>query len=174
MNNFYKRANFSPITQLSKPNFKWSLSFCIVFMLFLFSNSALAQPSSFSISGCSVPGADGNYTLDATNPINSCPCYDHESNGKSVQYSGAWILDKTPCSAGPYADIPLYHGFDCDISTATALICDPNTTLSLSGTSTQSIPTLSEWGLIILALLLLTLGTLYLVQPQVRNSFEQE
>ncbi len=36
--------------------------------------------------------------------------------------------------------------------------------------SPAGIPTLSEWGLIILALLLMTLGTLYLVQP----SFQQQ
>ncbi|MEZ4886324.1 MAG: IPTL-CTERM sorting domain-containing protein [Chitinophagales bacterium] len=36
------------------------------------------------------------------------------------------------------------------------------------------VPTLSEWGLIILALLLMTLGALYLVQPKWRNSLEQE
>lgn len=32
------------------------------------------------------------------------------------------------------------------------------------------VPTLSEWGLIILALLLMTLGTLYLVQPNFREA----
>ncbi|MFK7905439.1 MAG: IPTL-CTERM sorting domain-containing protein, partial [Chitinophagales bacterium] len=37
-----------------------------------------------------------------------------------------------------------------------------------------SIPTLSEWGLIVLALLFMTLGTLYLVQPNFRRSFEQK
>ncbi len=36
------------------------------------------------------------------------------------------------------------------------------------------VPTLSEWGLIILALLLMTFGTLYLVQPNWRGRFEQE
>ncbi len=37
------------------------------------------------------------------------------------------------------------------------------------------IPTLSEWGLLILALLFMTLGTLYLLQPKFRGGiFEQE
>jgi len=36
------------------------------------------------------------------------------------------------------------------------------------------VPTLSEWGLILLALLLMTFGTLYLVQPNWRGRFEQE
>ncbi|MEZ4885111.1 MAG: hypothetical protein R3E32_10330 [Chitinophagales bacterium] len=36
--------------------------------------------------------------------------------------------------------------------------------------STAAIPTLSQWSLIILALLLMTAGTLYLVQPMVRGA----
>jgi len=36
-----------------------------------------------------------------------------------------------------------------------------------------SIPTLSEWGLIVLALMLMTLGTLHLIQPNLRNSLKQ-
>lgn len=40
----------------------------------------------------------------------------------------------------------------------------------LPTTTTNSIPTLSEWGLIILALMLMILGTLYLLQP----SFKKE
>ncbi|MGB1243759.1 MAG: IPTL-CTERM sorting domain-containing protein, partial [Chitinophagales bacterium] len=43
-----------------------------------------------------------------------------------------------------------------------------------SSSPPAGIPTLSEWGLLILALLLMTFGTLYLVQPSVRHSFEQE
>ncbi len=39
--------------------------------------------------------------------------------------------------------------------------------------SNPKVPTLSEWGLIILALLLMTLGVLYLVQPNWRRRFEQ-
>ncbi len=47
-------------------------------------------------------------------------------------------------------------------------------TLTPNSSGAASIPTLSEWGLIILALLLLTLGTLVLVQPNWRGIFEQE
>lgn len=43
-----------------------------------------------------------------------------------------------------------------------------------SSSNPTSVPTLSQWGLIILALLLMTLGTLYLVQPNWRGRFEQE
>ncbi|MEZ4886000.1 MAG: IPTL-CTERM sorting domain-containing protein [Chitinophagales bacterium] len=35
------------------------------------------------------------------------------------------------------------------------------------------VPTLSEWGLIVLALLLMTLGTLYLLQPNWRGRSEE-
>jgi len=38
----------------------------------------------------------------------------------------------------------------------------------------EAIPTLSEWGLIILALMFMTMGTLYLVQPNFRGGLEQE
>ncbi len=47
------------------------------------------------------------------------------------------------------------------------------TTNSACVSSGGDVPTLSEWGLIILALLLMTLGTLYLVQPNWRRRFEQ-
>lgn len=47
-------------------------------------------------------------------------------------------------------------------TTNTGLICGSDLSAS---TSSPEVPTLSEWGLIILALLLMTLGTLYLVQP---------
>ncbi len=47
--------------------------------------------------------------------------------------------------------------------------------LTPPASSNTDVPTLSEWGLIILALLLMTLGTLYLVQPKFRGGiFEQE
>lgn len=42
-----------------------------------------------------------------------------------------------------------------------------------SSAAPTSIPTLSEWGLIILALLLMTFGTLYLVQPNWRQELEE-
>ncbi len=40
-----------------------------------------------------------------------------------------------------------------------------NAISSGSGSTSNDIPTLSEWGLIILALLLMTFGTIYLIQP---------
>lgn len=47
-------------------------------------------------------------------------------------------------------------------------------TLTPNSSGAASIPTLSEWGLIVLALFLMTLGTLVLVQPDWRGGFEQE
>ncbi|MFK7907330.1 MAG: IPTL-CTERM sorting domain-containing protein [Chitinophagales bacterium] len=54
-------------------------------------------------------------------------------------------------------------------STIHTSIGDIVTTITFDSTaSPASIPTLSEWGLIILALLLMTAGTLYLLQPNWR------
>ena len=58
----------------------------------------------------------------------------------------------------------------------------PNTGISSGATSggiscavaPAGVPTLSEWGLIILALMFMTMGTLYLVQPNFRRGFEQK
>lgn len=55
-----------------------------------------------------------------------------------------------------------------DISTSTTAVDFYLQTASIVQTS--SIPTLSEWGLIVLALLLMTLGTLYLVQLNKQNA----
>ncbi|MFK7908644.1 MAG: IPTL-CTERM sorting domain-containing protein [Chitinophagales bacterium] len=48
--------------------------------------------------------------------------------------------------------------------------------MTISAVAPTGIPTLSEWGLIVLALLFMTMGTLYLVQPNFRGrlGFEQE
>ncbi len=42
----------------------------------------------------------------------------------------------------------------------------------LIASSGGDVPTLSEWGLIVLALLLMTLGTLYLLKPSVQRRVE--
>ncbi|MFK7907765.1 MAG: IPTL-CTERM sorting domain-containing protein [Chitinophagales bacterium] len=60
------------------------------------------------------------------------------------------------------SNVPLTSDMDFEIS------------VQPSSAAPASIPTLSEWGLIILALSFMTLGTLYLVQPSVRSSLEQE
>ncbi len=65
-----------------------------------------------------------------------------------------------PC----HANFPWSTG--CGI---TSLTGDCTPTIANGG----DVPTLSEWGLIILALLLMTLGTLYLAQPNWRRRFEQ-
>ncbi|MFK7907762.1 MAG: IPTL-CTERM sorting domain-containing protein [Chitinophagales bacterium] len=69
----------------------------------------------------------------------------------------SWTLDGANIGAGHYA---------ININAAQ--------TGTVANACAPPVPTLSEWGLIILALLLLTLGTLYLLQPSVRSSLEQE
>lgn len=121
-------------------------------LLFLTTNFISAQPISFTISGCSVAGGavNGDYTQSATD-VNSCPCI------------------------GFVPTIPLYeHGGDpCDISVAiirSVVDCDPATTLSNIQYATPDVPTLSEWGLLNLALLLIICGTLSLMKE---NKLEQ-
>ena len=46
--------------------------------------------------------------------------------------------------------------------------------LDSSGCGCPSVPTMSEWGLLILALLLMTLGTVYLIQPNTNLIDERE
>ncbi|MGB0930251.1 MAG: IPTL-CTERM sorting domain-containing protein [Chitinophagales bacterium] len=46
--------------------------------------------------------------------------------------------------------------------------------VSFMQTPLDIIPTLSEWGLIILSLLFMTMGTLYLLQPNFRSKFDFE
>ncbi|MEZ4885311.1 MAG: IPTL-CTERM sorting domain-containing protein [Chitinophagales bacterium] len=55
------------------------------------------------------------------------------------------------------------------VNTSMQVAAKINAVSSGSGPVSNSIPTLSEWGLIILALLFMTFGTLYLVQPNVEE-----
>ncbi|MFK7905019.1 MAG: IPTL-CTERM sorting domain-containing protein, partial [Chitinophagales bacterium] len=52
-------------------------------------------------------------------------------------------------------------------SPSVGLICGQDLTAPPVVASAPGVPTLSEWGLIVLALMLMTAGTLYLVQPMV-------
>mgnify|MGYP000501229754 CR=1 FL=1 len=72
-----------------------------------------------------------------------------------------------PLGAGTY-------GLVLDEFTPNGTIYQFSITLTPNSSGAVSIPTISEWGLIILALLLMTLGILYLVQPDWRGGFEQE
>ncbi|MEZ4887299.1 MAG: IPTL-CTERM sorting domain-containing protein [Chitinophagales bacterium] len=65
------------------------------------------------------------------------------------------------------------NSFDIVHSIPSNIICQVGIVAD-SQTAAASIPTLSEWGLLILALLLMTFGTLYLVQPNWRERLEQE
>ncbi|MGB0932544.1 MAG: IPTL-CTERM sorting domain-containing protein, partial [Chitinophagales bacterium] len=70
-------------------------------------------------------------------------------------------------------DYPTGQYYDDDTGSVTSLDYDFGVTIQPS--STPTVPTLSEWGLIILALSFMTLGTLYLLQPKFRGGvFEQE
>ena len=161
-------TNLSSKIQEFKPNPKWLFSLCLIFSLSFSSNSLLGQPDTFTISGCSNAGANGNYTRDAVD-YNGCPCYNNSNGG--IMYKALTSLDwisynaSGTCGFGGSAQA-IYQGYACDITVVTSFNCDPATTLSFPTPPTpSSVPTLSEWGLLILALLLMTLGTLYLVQP---------
>ncbi|MFK7905088.1 MAG: IPTL-CTERM sorting domain-containing protein [Chitinophagales bacterium] len=175
MNNFNFFAQEGKLKAICLP------SFCLVFLLFISSNFLLAQPDSFTISGCSVfsGAANGDYTRNATD-VEGCPCYNNSNGGSLFKepFTLTWIYNDTYTCTGLLSGFSynVYaQGSDaCDISTATTTQCDPSTTLSFPSPSSASIPTLSEWGLIILALLFMTAGTLYLVQPNFRKSFEQK
>jgi len=161
---------------LPKPNFKWLLSFCLVALLSFSSNSLLAQPSAFTISGCSA-GANGNYTRSSTD-VNSCACYENSTGGVLYYQSGfggSWLSTTGSCANRGNSFTGVYNASGCDISNATAQSCDPATSLSFPPppAAPASIPTLSEWGLIILALMFMTMGTLYLVQPNMQEKLER-
>jgi len=70
---------------------------------------------------------------------------------------------------------PEEYGITLGENTNEGSIYEISITLALTPPSSGgNVPTLSEWGLIILALLLMTLGTLVLVQPNWRGRFGQE
>ncbi|MEZ4886411.1 MAG: hypothetical protein R3E32_16870 [Chitinophagales bacterium] len=124
-------------------NFKWFLSFCLVGLLSLSSNFALAQPDSFTIAGCSVTGADGNYTRDAADAL-GCPCYNNSNGGILVNDAGGWSFSSATCSNPFGVPRTLLYNSDsgnayCDISAATNATCAPSTTLILAAPS-ASIP----------------------------------
>ena len=131
--------------------------------------SIFAYPDSFTItSACDPWGGgevEGAYTRHATD-VDGCPCYDGPNGSLKKTSFGDWGFFGAPCPSPHSASVIYDLGPDvCDISTAIAsTICDPANSLILP-TSTASIPTLSEWGLINLALLLLTFGTIYLINP---------
>lgn len=164
------------------------LSVCVLF--YSFDIVAQPFPESFTISGCSSMTSNtgmppitvnGDYIRGAVDS-QTCPCYENLSNNAVVTYlpqlGGIWYVSE-PLN-GSCSDIigsgTLFYksatGADaCDISLSVlgnaSFYCDPATTLSnvVYPPPTTEVPTLSEWGLIVLALLLMTLGTLYLLQP---------
>ncbi len=144
-------------------------------ILFFSTVSVFGQPNSFTISGCSsISGAaNGSYTRSATD-VNGCPCYEKADN-TAVYFrpsGNSWAYSSGSCTAISAGELYTYNG-GCDIAIAGFGNCDPAATL-INIQYPSGVPTLSEWGLIILALLLMTLGTVYLVQPNWRGRFEQK
>ncbi len=170
-----QQLNSSTAQQLNSPKIDLFLKFSFWALLFSFSTSVIAQPDSFTVTSSCDPWSDGQvegvYTRHATD-VAGCPCYDGP-NGSIKKAFGEWGYFSAPCPNASASAILYSSGSDpCDIATATNQGCNFNSIIFPS--SPSDVPTLSEWGLIILALLLMTFGTLYLVQPKWRKQFEKE
>ena len=184
MNNFNNMTIFSPTVQQSKsPIINLFFKTCLIALAFCLGNASIfAQPTSFTISGCTVDAYNlsGTYVQSATNH-EGCPCYERTTDNLAIGYypdTGDWVYSQNSCDNFFSPVGPVYTHVGCDITNATTNTyagCDPATTLTVVpvGGEAEAIPTLSEWGLIILALMLMTAGTLYLVQPNWRKRFKQ-
>jgi len=144
-------------------------------LLFFSTSSIFAQPDSFTISGnCHSGSFNGTYTRSTPN-VAGCPCYERSSDNSSIariDFANSWGGSSNPCGSFVASNSLYTLGADpCDISTVVTGECDP-ATLSFGGVA--DVPTLSEWGLIVLALLFMTLGTLYLLQPQFNQKLKKE
>ncbi len=241
MNNFYKTTNFSPTAQQpnsptaqkGKLKLKWLLSFCLICLLFLSSNSVLAQPIAFTFNGLdnnqsTITKTVSGVTLTLSNeqPDNN---FQTDGDGLAVLANtaiGGALGDCSEFTMMFSADVQLLsyniaYGISSMEGDESLTFTDGSSTTIESGFSSlgshnfsnqicitantsitvtsdfgggvtndliqfismtvqpetcsssnpASIPTLSEWGLLILALLLMTLGTLYLLQ---QPRFEQE
>jgi len=135
------------------------------------------------ITGSCSSAADGTYTQAAD--VNGRPSF--VLNTATIQWSGTRWEHTSGSAIGMFNTADTPNPPASSLQAWTAGVCNPTGTFSGSGTCCTlacatlcptgggaDVPTLSEWGLIVLALLLLTLGTLYLVQPSVRESFERE
>ncbi len=183
MQNLRKEKIISSVIQQQGLSFKYLLTFCLIGLFSFSSNMVLAEPTSFTITGCTVSGVniDGDYFCSGIDlGVDNCPCYELADGSKSIAatISNIWSYSLQPCSSFSGGGSVFIKPFgDCDITNTTTLLCDPDIVMSnvqygsacLNAVTSNSIPTLSEWGLIILALLLMTLGTLVLVQPNWRK-----
>jgi len=137
-----------------KPILTFFLSFGVLF--------AFGQPESFTISGHMLTDANGSWkTADVTA---MCPCYDEDVPipTKSIStFPMNWVYRNARCSdiAGLLGNV-----------TSNVVTCDITNATLLSGTLTNvvypenPIPTLSQWGLMLLGLLMLILGVVAVKQ----------
>lgn len=139
------------------------------------------QAQTVEISSSCSPDVDGSYTLQAD--VNGRPSF---VNGNfSIEWSGTrWENVNTSGVVGSFNTLdtpyPPASSLQAWTPNPVAVNCFPPGIFSGNGTcctldctimcpsNNHSIPTLSEWGLIILALLFMTLGTLYLLEGQGR------
>ncbi len=135
------------------------------------------------ISGSCSSDVDGSYTLQPD--VNGRPSF--VNGGFRIEWSGTrWENLNTIDIVGSFNTLdtpyPPASSLQAWTPNPAAISCNPPGIFSGNGTcctldcatlcpSNQpetAIPTLSEWGLIILALLFITLGTLYILQGQGR------
>ena len=142
----------------------------LILSIALVGNIIYSQPTSFTIAGCSA-AADGSYVQSA-DMIGGCPCYSKVGATFNIHKASTtlWILSDELCSEKVQNNVsPLFLvGIDpCNILTATANACDPSSILL------NSVPTMGEWGLIILTLLLFLVGTVAIIQNKLRPRIDQ-
>jgi len=123
---------------------------------------AFGQPESFTLSDHVVTEANGSWkTADVTA---MCPCYDEDVliPAKSIAVFGTnWVYRNASCSGVVSSRSTLTTNVvTCDITNATL----SDGTLTNVKYPENPIPTLSQWGLMLLGLLMLILGVVAVKQ----------
>lgn len=131
------------------------LNILILFFLSAFLNAQ--SPQNITIQSCTNPDANGTYTKGPDKF--GCDCYDKDSDNTSIYSSGSTFrYDPTfSCSDLPYSKA------DCLVSSASCNdILSGDTACSSCAIqavlANNNIPTLSQWGLIILGFCLAIIG----------------
>jgi len=145
-----------------------AVSFQNVNQTTVFANPLTANGDNLTSTNLSVPTSDANNLVIDIIGLGSftTPSATHTELGTGNVY-GLGSAQGT----GGNVSVGWSFSISSFAHSAIELICD---TCPVPNSGAVSIPTLSEWGLLILALVLMTAGTLYLVQLSVRNSLEQE
>ncbi len=144
----------------------------------VFCNDAVGQRTTITIVNSTPNGA--NFDFDITIHAGDNPDAVSSSGvgPYSVTYTGDGTLVGAPISVAynstenaTIQNVPNGGSGVFDPDNPSPFDCTtPALTFSVAGGGSSSdIPTLSEWGLIILALLLMTLGVLYQLQPRFRK-----